>query len=91
MSSENIAFELQNAEYPVPSTTPVAVLNIKNATWGKQAVLMYVLGDPDTYAKASNGFDQATAFAKGCLAIDTSNATLKVNTNASAPDWAEQV
>ncbi len=90
MSSGNIAFELQNTEFPIPSTTPVQIINVQDATYGKACVFMYVKGAPGTYAVASSAAGP-TAYAKGCLAIDTANGAIFVNSNATAPSWSAQV
>lgn len=87
MSQGNVGFELQDGyPLPEPSTTPVKVLNVKNATHGKVCVFGYVNGDPATYAKASDGY--TSDFAKGCVLVDTSNGKIKTNDGAiTAPTW----
>ena len=89
MTAGNISEELRNTIFPIPSTTPTKVLHIRDATYGKACILMYVLGAPGTYAVASAGF--TTDFAIGCLAIDTSGGAIYMNSNATAPSWTAQV
>ena len=85
MSQANIDHELQNSEFRTPSTTPVIVINIGDATYGKAAILAYVGGEPNTYAVVSEGF--TTQFALGCIIVDTTNGIIKTNSAATVPTW----
>ncbi len=87
MSHGNVAAELENGKpFPVPSTTPVKVINVYNKSHGSVCVFGYVNGDPGTYAVASQGY--TGDFAKGCILVDTSNGKPYSNKSSiSAPDW----
>lgn len=87
MSHANVTDELINGEpAPIPSTTPVKVVNVQNAANGKVCIFGYVNGAPGTYAVASDGY--TGDFAKGCILIDTSNGRPYSNKGTvAAPTW----
>jgi len=84
MSRGNVQTELrQGLPFPRPSTTPVKVINIDNALYGKGCIFGYVDGAPGTYAAT------AGEFSKGAIIIDTSNGKPYSNQNAisASPSW----
>jgi hypothetical protein len=86
MSVENVSFELQNGTFPTPSTTPVKVINVEDATYDGLCVYGYIGGAPGTYAVASAGY--TSDFALACTMVDTVNGDVLYNTGTvAAPTW----
>jgi hypothetical protein len=90
MSSENVYFELEQGQLDVPlaSQSPIAyhtLMAIRDAVYGKLAILIITNGAPPT---------TANVFAPNCLAINyagsTTTSRLYVNygTTAASPIWA---
>ena len=75
MSIGNVPAELQRAEWPAPSTTPVKVINVRNNATGKYsgstACLLVYGADGASTALISSG---VAGFLSGCIWIETSGA-----------------
>lgn len=82
MSQGNVAYQTGNQLTNYPSTTPIKLINVKDATYDNLCVFGVVLGDPATYAA------QANQWAKGAIIIDVSNALSYTNKGTVAtPSW----
>jgi hypothetical protein len=74
MSQGNIAFEMQNGEFPTSTATPTKVVNVTDATYGTVCMLGYV-----TPASAVSTENVGSGFGVGCLLMDITNGKLYKN------------
>ena len=83
MSRGNIAFELETGKAERPSTTPVALINVDDATYGKVGIFGFCGGAPGTYAQT------AGKWAGGAICIDTVGKIAYSNQSAvsATPVW----
>lgn len=84
MSSGNVQFELTQCVGEAPSTTPVRLINVFHATYGKACIFGYVGGAPGTYATSAGQWND------GAICIDTVNGTIYRNTASitTTPSWS---
>ena len=90
MSIGNVPFEMQNAQFPAPSATPVKVVNVTDATYGTLCIDGYVTGATAVSLALTASGGYVGQFAVGCTMRDTTNAGFYQNVGtAAAPSFTE--